>query len=104
MMDYRLLHYFTTLIDLVTFTKAAQHLHISQPSLSSAIKKLETSINLRLIERSTRNFKLTKEGEIVYKESKKLIQHFNYVEKEIYRLKDNGPLEIQIGLIDSVKF
>ena len=104
MMDYRLLHYFTTLVDQGTFTKAAQHLHISQPSLSSAIKKLETSVNLKLIERSTRNFQLTKEGEIVYKESKKLIQHFHYVENEILRLKDNGPLEIQIGLIESVKF
>src|SRR5699024_1183584 len=49
-------------------------------------------------------FQLTKEGEIVYKESKKLIQHFHYVENEILRLKDNGPLEIQIGLIESVKF
>src|SRR5699024_12112417 len=61
-------------------------------------------IGLVLIERSTRNFQLTKEGEIVYKESKKLIQHFNYVEKEIFRLKDSGPLELQIGLIESVKF
>lgn len=103
-MDYRLLLYFTTLIDQGTFTKAAKHLHISQPSLSSAIKKLEDNIGLILIERSTRNFQLTKEGEIVYKESKKLIQHFNYVEKEIFRLKDSGPLELQIGLIESVKF
>lgn len=103
-MDYRLLFYFTTLIDQGTFTKAAKYLHISQPSLSSAIKKLEESIGLVLIERSTRNFQLTKEGEIVYKESKKLIQHFNYVEKEIFRLKDSGPLELQIGLIESVKF
>src|SRR5690625_7739025 len=96
MMDYRLLHYFTTLVDQGSFTKAAQHLLISQPSLSSAIKKLETSVNLKLIERSTRNFQLTKEGEIVYKESKKLIQHFHYVENEILRLKDNEQLEIQI--------
>ena len=103
-MDYRLLLYFTTLIDQGTFTKAAKYLHISQPSLSSAIKKLEDNIGLVLIERSTRNFQLTKEGEIVYKESKKLIQHFNYVEKEIFRLKDSGPLELQIGLIESVKF
>ncbi|MEI3614087.1 LysR family transcriptional regulator [Pseudogracilibacillus sp. SO30301A] len=102
-MDERLLLYFTTLIDKSSFTKAAKALHISQPSLSSAIKKLEDNMGLSLIERSTRKISLTKEGEILYKEAKKLLNHFTYVKEEMIRLKDQGPLELQIGLIESVK-
>lgn len=102
-MDERLLLYFTTLIDKGSFTTAAKTLHISQPSLSSAIKKLEDTIGLTLIERSTRKISLTKEGEILYKEAKKLLNHFSYVKKEMIRLKEHGPLELQIGLIESVK-
>src|SRR5690625_1011096 len=102
-MDHRTLLYFTTLIDQGTFTKAANVLHISQPSLSSAIKKMETTIGLLLIERSTRKIALTKEGEILYKEAKKLLHHFDHVRKEMVRLKHNGPLELQVGVIESVK-
>ena len=102
-MDERLLLYFTTLIDKGTFTKAAKELHISQPSLSSAIKKLENNVGFKLIIRNTRKISLTKEGEILYKEAKKLLDHFNYVRKQIVRLKNQGPMELQIGLIESVK-
>lgn len=102
-MDQRTLLYFTTLIEQGTFTNAAKTLHISQPSLSAAIKKMETTIGLQLIERSTRKIALTKEGEILYKEAKKLLYHFDHVEKEMQRLKQDGPLELQIGVIESVK-
>lgn len=102
-MDERLLLYFTTLIDKGTFTKAAKELHISQPSLSSAIKKLENNVGFKLIIRNTRKISLTKEGEILYKEAKKLLDHFNYVRKQMVRLKNRGPMELQIGLIESVK-
>lgn len=103
-MDHRLLLYFTTLIDKGTFTNAAKKLHISQPSLSSAIKKLEDNVGLTLIERHTRKISLTVEGEILYKEAKKLLNHFEHVQKEMTRLKKEGPLELKIGLIESVKF
>lgn len=101
-MDYRTLLYFTTLIDEGSFTIAAKKLHISQPSLSSSIIKMEDNIGLKLIERSTRKISLTTEGEILYKEAKKLLHHFHHVEQEMTRLKNDGPLELKIGLIESV--
>ncbi|AOV07448.1 LysR family transcriptional regulator [Sporosarcina ureilytica] len=102
-MDERQLLYFTALIDKGSFTKASKELHISQPSLSSAIKKLEESMGLTLIERTTRKISLTKEGEILYKEAKNLLNQFTHVREEMSRLKNLGPLELQIGLIESVK-
>ncbi|MEK4026457.1 LysR family transcriptional regulator [Sporosarcina sp. FSL W7-1283] len=103
-MDHRSLLYFTTLIEEGSFTQAAKALYISQPSLSSAIKKIEEQVGIKLIERNTRNISLTKEGEIVYEEAKKLLNHFNYFQKETIRLKQDGPLELHIGLIESVRF
>lgn len=103
-MEHRLLLYFTTLIDQGSFTKAAEILHISQPSLSTAIKKLEAYMELTLLERTTRKISLTQEGETLYIEAKKLLNHFQHVTNEMTRLKTNGPLKLQIGLIESVKF
>lgn len=69
-MDARELKYFVTLVEQRSFTKAAEHLHISQPSLSNAIKKLEKEIGLKLIDRDTRNFQLTREGDFFIKKQK----------------------------------
>lgn len=102
-MDQRTLLFFITLIDQGSFTKAAKTLHITQPSLSSAIKKMEDNIGLQLIERTTRKISLTKEGETLYKEAKKFLQHFEYIQTEINRLKYQGPIKIQIGVIESIK-
>src|SRR5690606_12320824 len=104
MMDQRLLTYFICVVEKASFTSAASALHISQPSLSAAIKKLESKLGLKLLNRSTRNLKLTREGEILYEEAKKLTVHFDHIAKEMKRLKQEGPLELNIGLIESAKF
>ncbi|WP_188455850.1 LysR family transcriptional regulator [Virgibacillus oceani] len=103
-MELNQLLYFVTLVEQSTYTNAASVLHISQPSLSAAIKKLENEIGLTLIDRSTRKSNLTKEGSILYHEAKKLINHFNHVKGEMNRLKEHGPLELSIGLIESSKY
>jgi len=103
-LDIRLLRYFIAIAESSTFTKAAASLHIAQPSLSIAIKKLETDMGLTLLDRSMREIALTKEGRILYEEAKKLVTHFEYVEKELKRLKAQGPMELSIGIIESAKF
>src|SRR5699024_3653438 len=48
--------------------------------------------------------RVTKEGEILYIEAKKLLNHTEHVKNEMIRLRDNGPLELQIGVIESIIF
>ncbi|MFD1361282.1 LysR family transcriptional regulator [Lentibacillus salinarum] len=103
-MDIRQLKYFVTLADEKTYTRAASMLHISQPSLSAAIKKLEQEVGLILIDRSSRVLRITKEGQMLYQEAKKLLQHYEHVSFEMDRLKQQGPLELSIGLIESSMF
>lgn len=103
-MKLQRLLYFTTVIDCSTFTAAAQKLHISQPSLSTSIKLLEQELGFNLLDRGKGEIKLTKEGKILYQEAKRLLIHYERVSDEMERLKNNGPLELSIGIIESSKF
>lgn len=102
--DIRQLKYFTTLADEQTYTRAARMLHISQPSLSATIKKLEQEIGRTLIDRSARKIRITTEGRFLYREAQKLLHHYEHVSFEMDRLKHQGPLELAIGLIESSMF
>lgn len=60
-LDY--LRYFVKLAELRHYTKAAQQLCITQPSLSHAIRQLETELGVPLFEKTGRNTTLTRFGE-----------------------------------------
>jgi DNA-binding transcriptional LysR family regulator len=57
------LHYFVTVAEEASITKAAEKLHISQPTLSQAITLLESDLGLALLERHGRGVKLTADGD-----------------------------------------
>ena len=55
-----------------SFTKAAKNLFISQSAVSIQIKKLETKLGIQLIERNSKNFRLTFAGKELYRMSKEV--------------------------------
>ena len=57
-----------------SFSAAARHLFVSQPSLSQCIKKIEAELGTKLFDRSQTPLKLTAAGEI-YLKNAKIIQH-----------------------------
>ncbi|RKJ58985.1 LysR family transcriptional regulator, partial [Butyricicoccus sp. 1XD8-22] len=81
-MDLRKMYYFDATVKYRSFSRAAKALHISQPSLSNAIKTLEGEIGAPLIERTTKQFQLTELGIQFYERSKDLIAQFELVELE----------------------
>ena len=97
------LNYFVNIVDQMSFSKAAQKLHISQPSLSNAIKILESELGSELLERTTRNIRLTEAGEVLYDRALHLLLEMEIVEKEMNEVKLIGKGELQIGMIESVK-
>jgi DNA-binding transcriptional LysR family regulator len=60
--------------ELQSFTRAAERLHMTQPSLSIQISQLERHIGFRLFERSTRQVELTTSGKILLEHAVRLIQ------------------------------
>ena len=66
-LNYHHLLYFWTVAKEGGVSKAAEVLHLAQPTLSSQIKKLEKSIGHDLFERSGRSFTLTETGQLVFR-------------------------------------
>lgn len=63
-MNLNQLHYFSKLAEVEHYTKAAEELKISQPSLSHAISSLEKELGTRLFEKQGRGVVLTKYGKL----------------------------------------
>ncbi len=57
---------FKTIVEAKTMTAAAERLHISQPALSSGLKKLEEELGVQLFERKKNNISLNKAGETAF--------------------------------------
>ena len=71
--ELRALGYFVAVAEELHFGRAAARLHISQPSLSVQIRKLEHSLGARLFERTSRHVELTAVGSVLLEEAHKLL-------------------------------
>ncbi|KAB3532864.1 LysR family transcriptional regulator [Alkaliphilus pronyensis] len=65
-MDFRQLETFVAVAKFKSFSKAAEQLFLTQPTVSSHISNLEKELNTILINRTNRNISLTKAGDILY--------------------------------------
>ncbi|WP_043511454.1 LysR family transcriptional regulator [Halomonas sp. BC04] len=63
MLDLLLLRSFVTIIEEGSFTAAANRLHLTQPAISGHLRRLESQLGKPLLQRTTRSFQLTPEGE-----------------------------------------
>ncbi|WP_404803894.1 LysR family transcriptional regulator [Lysinibacillus sp. S1] len=102
-MDIKQLHYFIAVSEQMNFSKAAERLHISQPSLSNAIKKLEQEIGSPLLERNTRNLQLTEAGELLFERAKVIVKNMEVLKIEMDEVIVHGTRDITIGVMDSIK-
>jgi len=76
-MDINRLHYFCTVAQVGSLSKASELLHISQPALSKAIKTLEHELDKKLIIPSGRGISITDEGKEVAVRAAPLINQIN---------------------------
>jgi DNA-binding transcriptional LysR family regulator len=63
-MELQQIKYFLAIVDFGTFMAAAEHVHVSQPTLSAGIRKLEQSVDAQLFNRGSRSATLTSAGEL----------------------------------------
>lgn len=97
------MHYFIAVSEQMNFSKAAERLHISQPSLSNAIKKLEQEIGSPLLERNTRNLQLTEAGELLFERAKIIVKNMEVLKIEMDEVIVHGTRDITIGVMESIK-
>ena len=89
-MEFRLLRYFVAVAEALSFTKAADRLHLAQPSLTRQIKDLEAEIEVRLIDRSGKRISLTQEGEAFLLDARRLLAECAQSIQAVQRLSAGG--------------
>lgn len=101
-MDWDKLKGFYYVAHLKSFSKAAQHMRLSQPSVSRQIQSLEEKIGKKLFKRNTKQLGLTPQGEALYKIVKRVFLELDSVEKLLYEesldLKGTLKIATSVGL------
>ncbi|WP_373056689.1 LysR substrate-binding domain-containing protein [Zunongwangia sp. H14] len=95
MLDYKI-NIFLTVADRLSFSKAAEELHITQPAVSRHIKQLEDHFNQKLFERQGNRIALTKAGTLLLNYTKKIFILHGELEFDMNALVDKtgGVLKI----------
>lgn len=99
-MDFLQLQYTVTLADCCNYTKAADLLFITQPTLSQQIQKLEQEIGFPLFIRTTRMVTLTPEGEIMVKEMREILSRMNHLIDMSRNINPNSSGIIRFGIMN----
>ncbi|MDP4103911.1 MAG: LysR family transcriptional regulator [Bacillota bacterium] len=96
-MYYEELKTFVTLADVKNFTKTAELLLMSQPSVSLHIKNLEKEFQTKLFQRSPKYLKITPTGEILYKRARQMITIYEQTRQDILEHHNSVKGELKIG-------
>lgn len=103
-MDIRHLTYFIEVAKYKSFTKASKSLHLSQSTISKAVKSLEEELNVELIDRSAKNIELTDAGEIVLAEGEMIMESLNDLSAHLYDLMNLKKGKVKIGIPPIIGF
>ena len=73
-MDDRRLRYFISVVDEGGVTRAAERLHVAQPSLSQALRVFEDELGVKLFDRVGRGLRLTSAGEALVGPARQILR------------------------------
>ncbi|MGD6816408.1 cidABC operon transcriptional activator CidR [Metabacillus sp. 113a] len=97
-MDIKHLQYFIEVVKFKSFTRAANHLFITQPTISKMIKNLEEELGVTLFERSRKKLILTDAGQVIYDQAKLIDHAFRNLQMELDDLLSLKKGVIRLGL------
>ncbi len=96
-LDYHKLKIFKTVADTGSFSKAAELLFLSQPTVTLQIKKIENYLGVVLFKRDKKKVTLTEAGEVLYKYASKIIEDYLLLEEGVSNLKEGLQKRITVG-------
>lgn len=100
-MEIRQLSYFLAVAREENMTRAAELLHVSQPTLSKTIKSLEEELGKKLFTRHSFSIELTDEGMLLRDRAEDLIAMADKIEQEFVSLDDVTGGDLYLGLAES---
>lgn len=96
-MEIRVLNYFITVAREESITKAAEVLHITQPTLSRQLAQLEEETGVKLFNRGTRKITLTDEGNLLRRRAEEILQLVDKTQNELTQQDEQVEGRITIG-------
>lgn len=97
-MEIRHLHYFIEVAKQKNFTKAAEKLYVSQPTISKMVKSLEEELGTILLERRNREVILTDAGKAIFLQAQSIVTSFKNLHQNLEDVVGLNTGQITIGL------
>jgi DNA-binding transcriptional LysR family regulator len=103
-MELRHLRYFVAVAEMLSFTRAAQKLHLAQPSLTRQIHNLEQEIGVRLLSRSKSHVALTVEGRAFLLDARRLLALSSESVAAVQRLSRGETGQLNLGYLSNFNY
>jgi LysR family cyn operon transcriptional activator len=97
-MSPRSLRYLLAVAEHKSFTRAADVLYVSQPTLSQQIKQLEESLRVQLLDRTGRTVRLTDAGEIYVQHARRALRELDAGQRAVLDLQDLSRGSLRVAM------
>ena len=104
MLELRHLRYFVTVAETLSFARAAERLHLSQPPLSRQIQALEQELGAALFVRSKRSVRLSAAGAALLPEARRLLEQAEALREHARRLEQGESGSVVLGCITTAAY
>lgn len=101
-LNYKHLEYFWAVAREGSVTRAAEALHVTQPAISTQIRKLEQRLGERLFRKSGRSLVLTEMGEVVFRYADEIFTLGHELAETVRGQPSDRPLRLTVGVVDAV--
>ncbi|WP_449431944.1 LysR family transcriptional regulator [Pseudomonas putida] len=101
-MDLKQLRYFVAVAEELHFGRAAARLFISQPALSFDIKKLESQLDIQLLNRTNKSVSLTNAGQVLLEEARYLLLRTEQARRLTLRSAQGFTGRLSVGFVNSI--
>ncbi|MDO4286006.1 MAG: LysR family transcriptional regulator [Eubacteriales bacterium] len=104
-MELRVLEYYLTVAREENITKAAELLHITQPTLSRQLIQMEEELGVSLFKRGRHKIQLTEEGMLLRRRAQEMMDLANKTKQELLREEElSGTIVVGCGEINSMRW
>ena len=100
----RQLQVFESVARHLSYTRAAEELHLTQPAVSMQVKQLEESIGLPLFEQIGKKIYRTEAGEMMLGHALTIQEHLTVAKREMDELKGVDSGRLSIGVVSTVNY
>jgi LysR family hydrogen peroxide-inducible transcriptional activator len=101
-MELQQLRYFCAIAETGSFSRAAQQTHVSQPSLSQQIRKLEDELGARLFDRLGRTIRLTELGRAFLPRARAVLRELESARSDVVERKASISGPVCVGVIPTI--